>query len=33
MLPALAVSASARQRFLREAQAVAAIEHNHIVQD
>jgi WD40 repeat protein/serine/threonine protein kinase len=31
MKPALAASASARQRFLREAQAAAAIEHNHIV--
>src|SRR5262245_46208722 len=31
MLPTLAVSASARQRFLREAQTVAAIEHDHIV--
>src|SRR5262249_28048145 len=31
MLPALAASASARQRFLREAQTAAAIEHDHIV--
>ena len=31
MLPALAASASARQRFLREAQATAAIKHDHIV--
>ncbi len=31
MLPALASSASARQRFLREAQSAAAIEHDHIV--
>jgi serine/threonine protein kinase/regulation of enolase protein 1 (concanavalin A-like superfamily) len=31
MLPALAASASARQRFLREAQSAAAIEHDHIV--
>jgi serine/threonine protein kinase len=31
MLPALAASASARQRFLREAQAAAAIKHDHIV--
>jgi serine/threonine protein kinase len=31
MLPALAASASARQRFLREARAAAAIEHDHIV--
>jgi formylglycine-generating enzyme required for sulfatase activity len=31
MLPALAASDSARQRFLREAQTAAAIEHDHIV--
>jgi serine/threonine protein kinase/Leucine-rich repeat (LRR) protein len=31
MLPTLAVSASARQRFSREAQAMAAVEHDHIV--
>jgi hypothetical protein len=31
MLPTLAVSASARQRFLREARAAAAIDHDHIV--
>jgi WD40 repeat protein len=31
MLPALAASDTARQRFLREAQAAAAIEHDHIV--
>jgi serine/threonine protein kinase len=31
MLPALATSSSSRQRFLREAQAAAAIEHEHIV--
>jgi WD40 repeat protein/formylglycine-generating enzyme required for sulfatase activity len=31
MLPALAVSDSARQRFLREAQTAAAIRHDHIV--
>ena len=31
MLPALAASGSAKQRFLREAQAAAAIEHDHIV--
>jgi hypothetical protein len=29
--PVLAASSSARQRFLREAQAAAAIEHDHIV--
>ncbi len=31
MLPALAASATARQRFLREAQAAAAIQHDFIV--
>ncbi len=31
MKPALAVSRGARQRFLREAQIAAAIEHDHIV--
>ena len=31
MLPALAASASAGKRFLREAQAMAAVEHDHIV--
>ena len=31
MLPALAASATARQRFLREARAAAAIKHDHIV--
>ena len=31
MLPALAASASARERFLREARAAAALEHDHIV--
>ena len=31
MLPALAASAAARQRFLREAQAAAAVKHDHIV--
>jgi hypothetical protein len=31
MLPVLAASASARQRFLREARAAAAIKHDHIV--
>jgi serine/threonine protein kinase len=31
MLPALAASTAARQRFLREARAAAAIEHDHIV--
>jgi eukaryotic-like serine/threonine-protein kinase len=31
MLPALAVSASARRRFLREGRAVAALHHDHIV--
>jgi serine/threonine protein kinase/WD40 repeat protein len=31
MLPTLAASASGRQRFLREAQTAAAIEHDHIV--
>jgi serine/threonine protein kinase len=31
MLPALAASATARQRFLREARAAAAIQHDHVV--
>ncbi len=31
MLPALAASESAGQRFLREAQAIAKVEHDHIV--
>jgi serine/threonine protein kinase len=31
MLPTLAASETARQRFLREAQTAAAIEHDHIV--
>ena len=31
MLPALAASPSAKQRFLREARAAAAIKHDHIV--
>ena len=31
MLPALAMNAAARQRFLREAQAAAAVKHDHIV--
>jgi WD40 repeat protein len=31
MLPGLAASAAARQRFLREARAAAALEHDHIV--
>jgi WD40 repeat protein/serine/threonine protein kinase len=31
MLPSLAAGASARQRFLREARAAAAIKHDHIV--
>src|SRR5262249_9327437 len=31
MLPILAASSSARQRFLREARATAAIKHDHIV--
>jgi predicted Zn finger-like uncharacterized protein len=31
MLPTLAASASAGQRFLREAEAMAAVEHDHVV--
>jgi serine/threonine protein kinase len=31
MLPVLAASATARQRFLREARAAAAIQHDHVV--
>ncbi len=31
MLPTLAASASARERFLREARSAAAVEHDHIV--
>ena len=31
MLPALAASASARERFIREARSAAAVEHDHIV--
>jgi len=31
MLPAIATSATARQRFLREARAAAAIQHDHVV--
>jgi serine/threonine protein kinase len=31
MLPSLAADKSARQRFVREAQAAAAVEHDHIV--
>jgi serine/threonine protein kinase len=31
MLPALAISSTARQRFLREAKAAAALQHDHIV--
>ncbi len=31
MLPGLAASAAARQRFLREARAAAALQHDHIV--
>ena len=33
MLPALAASAVAAQRFLREARAAAAVKHDHIVTD
>src|SRR5262249_50751529 len=31
MLPTLAVSSSAGKRFLREAQAMAAVKHDHVV--
>src|SRR5205823_458951 len=31
MLPALAASPAARERFLREARAAAALEHDHVV--
>jgi serine/threonine protein kinase len=31
MLPSLAASETARQRFLREARAIAAIQHDHVV--
>jgi formylglycine-generating enzyme required for sulfatase activity/Leucine-rich repeat (LRR) protein len=31
MLPSMAASESARQRFIREAQTAAAIEHDHVV--
>src|SRR6202035_247064 len=31
MLPTLAASASAGKRFLREAEAMAAVEHDHVV--
>src|ERR1051325_6483251 len=31
MLPTLAVNREARQRFIREAQAAAAVKHDHIV--
>ncbi|HBI45663.1 MAG TPA: serine/threonine protein kinase, partial [Planctomycetales bacterium] len=31
MLPRLAADASARRRFLREAQAMAAVHHDHVV--
>jgi WD40 repeat protein/serine/threonine protein kinase len=31
MMPALAASTTARQRFLREAQAMAAVQHDHVV--
>jgi predicted Ser/Thr protein kinase len=31
MLPSMGASPSARQRFIREARAVAAVKHNHIV--
>ena len=31
MLPAMAATASARERFLREARTAAAIEHDHVV--